>query len=58
MLDFYDEPHELPGKWQTQCQHCEWVSEFTFPYQNECEILTCPECDSDDIVDVNLKLEE
>lgn len=55
---YYFEPEESPGKWQTQCQCCEWKSEDTVPYQNECEISECPECGSDDVIDNNIKGEE
>jgi Zn finger protein HypA/HybF involved in hydrogenase expression len=51
----YYEPMELRGKYQTQCQHCEWVSDFIAPYPDECDIYECPECESDDIIDVNLE---
>ncbi len=52
--DFYHEPIEFRGKWQTQCQVCDWVSDTVALYPDECEIYACPECDSTDIVDVNL----
>lgn len=55
---FYDEPEELRGKYQTQCQHCSWHDDTIHKYQDECEIYECPECGSDDIVDVNLEVDE
>jgi hypothetical protein len=52
---FYNEPEEHRGRWQTQCQHCDWVSNQIAFYPDECEIYECPECGSEDVVDVNLE---
>lgn len=48
-----DEPEEQIGRWRTYCNTCEWSDQMAHLYQSECGVDKCPECDSEDVVDVN-----
>ena len=52
-LETDDGPIELPGRWRTICENCEWEDNFIVLYRNECEIDHCPECGSDNVRDKN-----
>ncbi len=53
-----DEPEEFMGRWVTHCSDCDWVDSYAHLYQSECDTIECPECGSQNVVDINEKEEE
>lgn len=57
MMMLGNELLEESGLWYTRCCECDWCDNTLFRYQGDCEINTCPKCDSDNIEDINQESE-